>query len=145
MRMLLNCNAGLRRSSLTIQMRMILDCNSPVQMRMLRSCNNYPDANDYHCHHTSMQLPCQVVDNDYHLQSYRFHKLAHILHMHNLCHYLCSFCISAMQKYQWYLPPKYALKGVGKNPENPMLHRTINIAPQHNQLPKVTQSKETTT
>ena len=89
---------------------------------------DYPDANDYHCHPPAMQLPCQVVDNDYHLQHYRFHKLAHILHMHNPCHYLCSFCISAMQTNHWITSPMCDLTMGGEEP------RKSNVAPHNNIL-----------
>jgi len=69
-------------------MRMIINCNNYLDAndyQLQLAGPDYLDANDYHYHPPAMQLPCQVVDNDYHLQHYRFHKLAHILHMHNPC------------------------------------------------------------
>ena len=46
---------------------MILISNNRV-LRMILICIVYPDDNDSHSHYLAMQLPCQVVDNDYHLQ-----------------------------------------------------------------------------
>ena len=96
----------------------------PVQLRMIRICINYPDANDYHCHYPAMQLPCQVIDNDYHLQSYRFHKLAHILHMHNPCQLPMQFLHISHAKVSMVSSPEICSKRDGEEPRKSMLHRT---------------------